>query len=119
MRLARAAAAMVLPVLLSATPAAAAEASGADLSLFWAMPFAGMLLSIALGPVLFPHLWEHHYGKFAGFWAALTLVPLVLLRGFDPALGALLHTALLDYIPFIILLFALFTICLLYTSRCV
>ncbi|MCA0420673.1 MAG: sodium:proton antiporter, partial [Proteobacteria bacterium] len=96
-----------------ATPGAAwaaGDIGGAGMGPGWALPFAGMLLSIALGPVLFPHLWEHHYGKFAAFWAALTLVPLVLLRGIDPALGALLHTALLDYIPFIILLFALFTI---------
>ncbi|PZU88139.1 MAG: sodium:proton antiporter [Chelatococcus sp.] len=76
----------------------------------WALPFAGMLLSIALGPVLFPHFWELNYGKFAAFWAALALLPLVVFRGFDPAFGALLHTALLEYIPFIILLFALFTI---------
>ncbi len=76
----------------------------------WAMPFAGMLLSIALGPVLFPHFWELNYGKFAALWAALALLPLVVFRGFDPAFGALLHTALLEYIPFIILLFALFTI---------
>ncbi|WP_439500277.1 sodium:proton antiporter [Bosea sp. (in: a-proteobacteria)] len=89
---------------------AAGDIGGATLGGAWALPFAGMLLSIALGPVLFPHLWEHHYGKFAAFWAVLVLVPLVLLRGFDPALGALLHTALLEYIPFIILLFALFTI---------
>jgi Na+/H+ antiporter NhaD/arsenite permease-like protein len=60
--------------------------------------------------VLFPHVWELNYGKFAAFWAALTLLPLVLFRGFEPALGALLHTALLEYLPFIILLFALFTI---------
>lgn len=76
----------------------------------WALPFAGMLLSIALGPVLFPHFWELNYGKFAALWAALALLPLVVFRGFDPAFGALLHTALLEYIPFIILLFALFTI---------
>lgn len=89
---------------------AAGDIGGATMGGGWALPFAGMLLSIALGPVLFPHLWELHYGKFAAFWALLTLVPLVLLRGLDPALGALLHTALLDYVPFIILLFALFTI---------
>ncbi|MBN9453961.1 MAG: sodium:proton antiporter [Bosea sp.] len=97
-------------VALPGTAWAAGDIGGTSMGAGWALPFAGMLLSIALGPVLFPHLWEHHYGKFAAFWAALTLVPLVLLRGIDPALGALLHTALLDYIPFIILLFALFTI---------
>lgn len=89
---------------------AASDIGGATLGAAWALPFAGMLLSIALGPVLFPHLWELSYGKFAAFWSLLVVVPLVLFRGFDPALGALLHTALLDYIPFIILLFALFTI---------
>jgi Na+/H+ antiporter NhaD/arsenite permease-like protein len=96
--------------LISNAAFAAGDIGGATLGAAWALPFAGMLLSIALGPILFPHFWEHNYGKFAAFWAVLVLVPLVLFRGFDPALGALLHTALLEYIPFIILLFALFTI---------
>ena len=103
--------AAALALCLTATAAfAAGDIGGATLGAAWALPFAGMLLSIALGPVLFPHFWELNYGKFAAFWAVLVLVPLVLFRGFDPALGALLHTALLEYIPFIILLFALFTI---------
>lgn len=101
----------ILGLCLASTAAlAAGDIGGATLGPAWALPFAGMLLSIALGPILFPHLWELNYGKFAAFWAVLVLVPLVAFRGFDPALGALLHTALLEYIPFIILLFALFTI---------
>jgi Na+/H+ antiporter NhaD/arsenite permease-like protein len=105
----RAGAALVF-CLASGPALAAGDIGGAAMGAAWALPFAGMLLSIALGPVLFPHFWELNYGKFAAFWAVLTLVPLALSRGLDPALGALLHTALLDYIPFIILLFALFTI---------
>ncbi|WP_376984834.1 sodium:proton antiporter [Bosea sp. R86505] len=89
---------------------AASDIGGASMGVLWALPFAGMLLSIALGPILFPHFWELNYGKFAAFWAALVLVPLVALRGLEPAAAALAHTALLEYIPFIILLFALFTI---------
>jgi Na+/H+ antiporter NhaD/arsenite permease-like protein len=96
--------------LLPGAAFAAGDIGGATMGPLWALPFAGMLLSIALGPILFPHLWEHHYGKFAAFWSVLLLVPLVLLRGFDASLGAVLHTALLEYLPFIILLFALFTI---------
>jgi Na+/H+ antiporter NhaD/arsenite permease-like protein len=96
--------------LISSAALAAGDIGGATMGAAWALPFAGMLLSIALGPVLFPHFWELNYGKFAAFWSVLVLAPLVLSRGFDPALGALLHTGLLDYIPFIILLFALFTI---------
>lgn len=97
-------------VLMPGAALAAGDIGGATMGLGWALPFAGMLLSIALGPILFPHLWEHHYGKFAAFWALLVLVPLVWLRGFDASLGAVLHTALLEYLPFIILLFGLFTI---------
>ena len=76
---------------------AAGDIGGATMGVAWALPFAGMLLSIALGPILFPHFWELNYGKFAAFWAVLVVVPLVLFRGVDPALGALLHTALLVY----------------------
>ncbi|HEY0138256.1 MAG TPA: sodium:proton antiporter, partial [Nannocystis sp.] len=55
------------------TVAEAAEAGGIDgrgLGVAWALPFAGVLLSIALGPLLVPRLWHHHYGKLAAFWAA-------------------------------------------------
>lgn len=96
--------------LIPGAALAAGDIGGATMGVGWALPFAGMLLSIALGPILFHRLWEHHYGKFAAFWALLLLVPLVALRGFDASLGAVLHTALLEYLPFIILLFALFTI---------
>ncbi len=103
-------AAAVLLCLPAGPALAATGIDGASMGVLWALPFAGMLLSIALGPILFPHFWELNYGKFAFVWAALVLIPLVALRGVEPALGALAHTALLEYIPFIILLFALFTI---------
>ena len=61
-------------------------------------------------PLFAPHVWEHHHGKIAAFWAALVLVPLAAFAGSRSALGALLHTALLEYMPFILLLFALFTV---------
>jgi Na+/H+ antiporter NhaD/arsenite permease-like protein len=83
---------------------------GAAMSLWWALPFAGLLLSIATGPLLFHHLWEHHYGKIAALWAALMIVPLVLAFGLPTAAEAVLHALLTEYMSFIILLFALFTI---------
>lgn len=87
-----------------------AQIDGAAMSLWWALPFAGMLLSIATGPVLYPHLWEHHYGKFAAVFAALVVIPLFVV--FDPAMvtTTLSHTLLLEYVPFILLLLALFTV---------
>ena len=47
----------------------------------WALPFAGMLLSIATGPLLFPSVWHHHYGKIAAAWALAALVPLAVAFG--------------------------------------
>jgi Na+/H+ antiporter NhaD/arsenite permease-like protein len=83
---------------------------GADLGLLWVVPFAGILLSIALFPLLAPNIWHHHFGKISAFWALSFLVPFALLFGFDLALYEVLHTVLLEYIPFIILLLALFTV---------
>ncbi len=81
-----------------------------DLSLLWGLPFVGMLLSIALFPLLAPGFWHHHYGKVAVFWALAFLLPFAAVHGASAAAHDLVHTALLEYLPFIILLFALFTI---------
>ncbi len=80
------------------------------MSLLWALPFAGILLCIATGPLLYAHFWEHHYGKISALWAALVIVPMALAFGLPTAAEAVAHTMLLEYISFIILLFALFTI---------
>ncbi|MFK8253806.1 sodium:proton antiporter [Ancylobacter terrae] len=94
-------------------PAAAAEGVGLDgagLSLVWGIPFAGMLLSIATLPLLAGHFWHHHYGKVALFWALAFLVPFALVQGGGAVVHEVAHVGLLEYIPFIILLFTLFTI---------
>ena len=68
----------VLTLLSSAAPAVAAEAlDGASFGLAWALPFVGILLSIALFPLLASHLWEHHQGKIAAFWACWSSCPTV------------------------------------------
>jgi len=82
---------------------------GTVLPLYSAIPFVGMLLSIALGPVLFPHFWHHHFGKLSAAWAALVAVPLIYTyRG--EGINEILTVIIADYIPFIILLGALFTV---------
>jgi Na+/H+ antiporter NhaD/arsenite permease-like protein len=106
-------AALLPALLLCPTTALAAEGHGLpgdSMSLFWALPFVGLLLSIATGPLLYPHVWEHHYGKITAAWAALVVLPMLVLHGWAVSAEALLHTLLLEYMSFIILLFALFTI---------
>ncbi len=85
------------------------ENLGEQLPLWSCIPFAGMLLSIALFPLLFPHFWHHHFGKVSGFWAASLALPfLMIYRG--TALYEILHIILADYVPFIILLWSLYTV---------
>ena len=101
--------AAVAAAVLIPSPAFAADAlDGAKLSLLWALPFVAILLCIATGPVLYPHLWEHHFDKFSLMIAALVVVPLFVATGTYGASAVLAHTALLEYMPFILLLLALY-----------
>lgn len=101
----------VLASALTVAPAhAAATLDGRGMSLAWGLPFAGLLLSIATGPVFYPHVWEHHYGKIAAFWSALVVGPLFLAFPAEQAGGALVFAMLAEYLPFIILIFALYAI---------
>ncbi len=88
---------------------AAGGVSGAELSVAWAIPFIGILLSIALMPLFAAHLWHEHYGKIAAMWAVLFLLPFALVFGLDAAWYEFNHVLVLEYIPFIALLLALYT----------
>jgi Na+/H+ antiporter NhaD/arsenite permease-like protein len=109
--LTRAVAAVTVMLALDGS-AQAAEASldGAALGPIWAIPFIGILLSIALGPLLTPGLWHHHYGKIAAGWGIATVLALLAHAGVAVSTEILLHTLILEYIPFILLLLALYTV---------
>lgn len=98
-----------LLLLLSCT-ASAAEFDGAQLGIAWSVPFVGILLSIALCPLLVPSFWHHHFGKVSAGWALAFLIPFVLQYGLDEAVQQAAHTLLLEYVPFIIVLFGLYTV---------
>ena len=68
------------------------------------------LLSIAIGPLAVPHFWHHHFGKVALFWGLAFLVPCAMVFGLQLAVYQFVHVLFMEYVPFIILLFALFTI---------
>ncbi|MDR1677073.1 MAG: sodium:proton antiporter, partial [Deltaproteobacteria bacterium] len=84
--------------------------NGAILGIWWVLPFVGMLLSIALFPLLAPHFWDHNFGKVAIFWAAIFFIPSLIFLGGAISLYTLIHTIVAEYVPFIILLLALFAI---------
>ncbi len=87
-----------------------AHIPGAELSAMWVIPFACMLLSIAVFPIAAPHFWHHNFGKISVFWAFAFLVPCAIVYGFSITLYEFLHTMLLEYVSFLILLFSLFTV---------
>lgn len=82
---------------------------GKILPLWSCIPFAGMLLAIALCPLLMPDFWHHHFGKISAFWVATLGIPFLIVFKGD-ALYEILHIILADYVPFIILLWSLYTV---------
>ncbi|WP_395142190.1 sodium:proton antiporter [Schlegelella aquatica] len=87
----------------------AADIDGSQLAVWWAIPFAGMLLSIAFVPLIAPFFWHHHYGKITAGWALAFLLPFAAVFGPGTAAAGFVHALVAEYIPFIILLTALFT----------
>jgi Na+/H+ antiporter NhaD/arsenite permease-like protein len=96
--------------LCSPAMAYAGEIDGASLSGWWSVPFAGMLLSIAVCPLLMPALWHRHYGKISAAWALAFVLPFLATAGAMTTAQGLAHVIVADYIPFIILLTALFAV---------
>ena len=82
---------------------------GSRLPLWSVIPFLGILLSIAIFPLITPSFWHHHYPKVSVLWALVFAVPFFFAYK-NVAINEILHIYLVDYIPFIILLWGLFTV---------
>ena len=96
--------------LITPIAAQAAELDGSQLNLLWGVPFLGLLLSIAMGPLLFPTFWHHHYGKISIAWSVIFLIPCAIWFGVPLAGASVVHAAMAEFFPFIILLLALFVV---------
>src|SRR5439155_16506104 len=76
----------------------------------WGLPFVGLLLTIATGPLLFPKFWHDHYGKITVFWSAVGLAPIALVYGISAAGSTFVRAVVVEYLSFIVLLFTLYTV---------
>lgn len=84
------------------------ESETGNIPIFALVPFALMLLAIAIFPLFWNHFWEKNKNK---LYIALTLsAPVVIYLLLAGLTEKLVDTLVFDYIPFIILLGALFTI---------
>ena len=88
----------------------AADKSGYYFNIYYVIPFVGLLLSIAVFPLINEHFWHKNFGKISTFWALLFSVPFIINAGLVKSMHYFAHAIFLEYIPFIVLLFALFTI---------
>lgn len=82
---------------------------GEVLPLWSTIPFIGILFSIALFPLVAPKFWHDHFIKVLVFWVLALVIPFLIVFKWL-ALHEFLHIILADYIPFILLLTALYTV---------
>lgn len=83
---------------------------GQTLPIWSIIPFAGMLLSIAIFPLVKAEWWERHQLLVSLAWALLFLVPFALAYGAEVTAEQLAEVIIGDYIPFIVLLMGLYVV---------
>ena len=101
--------AVALALLAMPAFAHAEVIDGAALSLAWSLPFIGLLLCIALMPLAMPTFWHAHFGKIVAGWSLAFALPFAMTFGASTAASGVAHTLFAEYLPFVILLVALFT----------
>jgi Na+/H+ antiporter NhaD/arsenite permease-like protein len=79
-------------------------------ALAWGIPFAGLLASMAVFPVIAPRFWHRRMGGVAFAWSAALLAQQATVNGAAAAAAAVWHAVLIDYLPFVTLLLALYTL---------
>lgn len=103
---------LIVLLLLPTIAAAAADANGhaqLDIPIWMIVPFVGLLLAIALLPMVAGHFWHSNVRKaLVSTLFALPVIAFLYTTG-QPGIDALLR-GLQEYSSFIVLLFALYTI---------
>lgn len=74
------------------------------------IPFVGILLCIAIMPLVKPAFWEEHQPHFVAAWSLLFVIPFAALHGAGEAAEVVLECLVNDYLTFIVLLFGLFCV---------
>lgn len=80
------------------------------LTLMWGLPFLGVLLSLALGPIFFKASWHKASPVILGILSCLTGVAVLKECGFLMSGSIFTHLMVCDFLPFILLIGALYII---------
>lgn len=84
------------------------HSAAVEIPLLSILPFVLMLLSIAIFPLIWNHFWEKNRNKL--YVAILLSIPVLIYLLSNGFIHELEHAIIFDYVPFLILLGALFTI---------
>ena len=84
------------------------HSANVEISLLSMLPFVLMLLSIAVFPLFWNHFWEKNRNKL--YVAIILSIPVLIYLLTNGFIHELEHAIIFDYVPFLILLGALFTI---------
>jgi Na+/H+ antiporter NhaD/arsenite permease-like protein len=94
-----------------------ANSFGELFPIYTVIPFLGMLASIAIFPLLCPRIWHHHFGKITLIWATFGVLVILYYLQVE-GVYLIFHVLLEEYLPFIILLSALYVVsCGIYVSN--
>lgn len=74
------------------------------------IPFGGLLLCIAVMPLVAAHWWEEHQPLVVALWSLLFAVPFAWVFGLSHTLETVLECMVNDYLTFIVLLLGLFCV---------
>lgn len=90
--------------------AAESHASAMQVPVWLCIPFAGLLLCIAVMPLLRAEWWEAHQPLVVFMWIILLVVPFAIVYGAGDTFETVLECIVNDYLTFIVLLFGLFCV---------
>lgn len=97
-------------IVYGSFPAFAAETAADPVKPWLCIPFAGLLLCIAVLPLIKPAWWEEHQPLAVVFWSLLFVIPYAVVTGAGTAVETVLECIINDYLTFIVLLFGLFCV---------
>lgn len=103
-------AAMMAVSPITSLAAESAKTEAASVPMAFCIPFAGLLLCIAVLPLVKPEWWEAHQPAAVAFWSLLFILPFAFTYGAGEAAEKVLECIVDDYLTFIVLLFGLFCV---------
>ena len=101
---------MLLFTPLTILAAESGESSTATVPIWLCIPFAGLLLCIAVLPLVKPEWWEKNQPLAVAVWSLLFIIPFAVTYSAGDAVETVLECILNDYLTFIVLLFGLFCV---------